>query len=168
MLTWLTSRSLAYIHSNGICHRDIKPQVTWSLHWRKKFMTCSPPESSAWSWVWNPQALRFWQCQASGQGGTQCFVHLLSILQVFIQLESLPYIQLLFKFLQGTWADFWSDRLHNEHWCVECWLRFCWADVGPGWCEWMRSKSMDVGNLITTFASKLFSLNCFPADFPWW
>ena len=83
-----------------------------------------------------------------------------------LQLESLLYlVQLLFKLLQGTWTDFWSDRLHNEHRCVECWLRFCWADVGPGWCERMRSKSMDV---ITRFASKLFSRNCFSADFPWW
>ena len=44
-------------------------------------------------------------------------------------------------FLQGTWTDFWGNGLHNEHWCVECRLRFCWADVGPGWCEWRCNQS---------------------------
>ena len=141
-----TSRSLAYIHSNGICHRDIKPQVILGLCIQS--LQSFHPESSAWSRVRNPQAVRLWKRQASGQRRTQRLLYLLSILQVSWKLSRCKCTSS--KCLQSTWADLWSHRLHNEHWCVERRLRFCRADVGPGWWRWMdwAKSGLDVSNPI--------------------
>lgn len=96
-------RSLAYIHSCGVCHRDIKPQnllldpesgVLKLCDFGRWVSCCCVPMAGCLNNLWYSLWL---QCKTAGQRRTECLLH-------------------LFTLLSGPRTHFWCYWLHFTDW----------------------------------------------------